>query len=492
MEPRMSQSAPASNSPPAPLGLWDAVSIIVGIVVGSGIFETPPLILRQVSGPWLALGLWAAGGLLSLLGALCYAELASTYPRCGGDYVYLSRAYAPWVGFLFGWAQMAVILPASIGMMAYVFADYAVRLFGWAPSAGVLCAAGAVAGLTLLNLLGVPFGKGTQNLLSAVKVLGLGGVLATGFFWARHTDWLLHPGFATGATGSPQLHVAFALVLVFLTYGGYNDAAYVAAEVRDGRRNIPRALVLGVLAITALYLLVNAAYLTALGFEGARESHAVAADVLAGPLGAGGRTATCLLVMVSALGAVNGLLFAGARVYTSVGADYSVFAWLWAGHRGCGVPPWALLSPALVSLGLIALVGTDPGRRALAAQATWLGLGSLTWDGTGGFETLLRCTAPVFWLFFLLSALSLFLLRWRDQHRPRVFAVPFYPVVPLLFCATCGYMLYSSINYAAQLGLVGAVLLAAGLPLYAVSGRAAPALEAPGTGTGIARSSMAD
>jgi amino acid transporter len=487
MEPCMSQSAPASDSPHAPLGVWDAVSIILGIVVGTGIFETPPFILQQLSGPWLALGVWAAGGFLSLLGALCYAELASTYPRSGGDYVYLSRAYARWVGFLFGWAQMAVILPASIGMMAYVFADYAVRLFGWPPSAGLLCATGAVAGLTVLNLLGVRFGKGTQNLLSLVKVLGLGGVLAAGFLWARHTDWLLHPtaAISAGSVDPSQVNIAFAMVLVFLTYGGYNDAAYVAAEVRDGRRNIPRALVYGVLAITALYLLVNAAYLTALGFEGVCDSGAVAADVLAGPLGGKGEAAMCLLVMVSALGAVNGLLFAGARVYTTVGADYSVFAWVWAGHRGRGVPRGALLGPALISLALIALVGSGVGRDAIDATTTRLGLGSVAWAGHGGFETLLRCTAPVFWVFFLLSALSLFVLRWRDRHLPRVFAVPFYPVVPLAFAATCGYMLHSSIGYAGQLGLVGAVLLAAGLPLYAASRRVTPG-RLPGTDTSAA------
>jgi amino acid transporter len=481
----MSQPAPVSDSPPAPLGVWDAVSIILGIVVGTGIFETPPFILRQLSGPWLALGVWAACGFLSLVGALCYAELASTYPRTGGDYVYLTRAYAPWVGFLFGWAQMAVILPASIGMMAYVFADYAVRLFGWTPTAGVLCAAWAVAALTLLNLLGVPFGKGTQNLLTAVKVLGLGGVLAAGFLWARHTDWLLHPiAAASAAAVDPsQVNIAFAMVLVFLTYGGYNDAAYVAAEVRDGRRNIPRALVYGVLSITALYLLVNAAYLTALGFDGARESRAVAAEVLAGPLGTGGQAAMCLLVMVSALGAVNGMLFAGARVYTSVGAEYSVFAWVWAGHKGPGVPRGALLCPALLSLALIGLVGSRTGQDVIDAMTTRLGIGPVAWEGRGGFETLLRCTAPVFWGFFLLSALSLFVLRWQDRHLPRVFAVPFYHVTPLLFCATCGYMLYSSIAYAGQLGLVGAVLLAAGLPLYAVSRRLTPraaAVEASG------------
>jgi APA family basic amino acid/polyamine antiporter len=479
----MSQSVPDGKTSHAPIGLWDAVSIIVGIVVGTGIFETPPFILSQLSGPWMALGVWAAGGFLSLVGALCYAELASTYPRSGGDYVYLTRAYAPWVGFLFGWAQMAVILTASIGMMAYVFADYAVRLFGWDRSVGVACAGGAVAGLTLLNLLGVHFGKGTQNLLSLVKVLGLGGVLVAGFLWAGHTDWLLHPTAApSGSTAGPsQVNIAFAMVLVFLTYGGYNDAAYVAAEVRDGHRNIPRALVYGVLAITALYLLVNAAYLTALGFDGVRQSRAVAADVLALPLGTWGEKGMCLLVMVSALGAVNALIFTGARIYTSVGAEYSVFAYVWAGHKGPGVPPWAILSPALISLALIALVGTDTGRSAIDAVTIRMGLGSVAWEGHGGFETLLRCTAPVFWLFFLLSALALFVLRWKDHQIPRVFSVPLYPVVPLLFCATCAYMLYSSIGYAGQLGLVGGLLLVVGLPLYALSRRLPPEPR-PGAG----------
>src|SRR5437660_11334622 len=154
----------------AQLSLWDAVSIIIGIVIGAGIYETPPLVFRNVSGPWTGLGVWAFAGLLCLFGALCYAELASTYPRSGGDYVYLTRAYGPWAGFLFGWAQLAVILTANIGMMAYVFADYAVRLW---PGPAWCWAALAVVALTLLNLLGLAFGKGAQNVLTCAKVLGL-------------------------------------------------------------------------------------------------------------------------------------------------------------------------------------------------------------------------------------------------------------------------------------------------------------------------------
>jgi APA family basic amino acid/polyamine antiporter len=451
----------------ARLGLWDAVSVIVGIVVGAGIYETPPLVLKNVPGPWTALGVWAVVGALSLAGALCYAELATAYPRSGGDYVYLTRAYAPWVGFLFGWAQLAVIVPASIGMMAYVFADYAAHFGGLGPAGTFGCAALAVVLLTFLNALSVPLGKRAQNVLSAAKVLGLGGLLLAGF--------LRHPALVTPAAPPPGGSLAFALVLVFLTYGGWNDAAYVAAEVRDGRRNIPRALVLGTLAVTALYLLVNAAYLWALGFDGARRSQAVAADVLERPLGTGGAGAISLLVMASALGAVNGLVFTGSRLSSTLGSDYTLFAWMGRWHPRLRSPVAALLTQAGISLGLMALAGTAPGRSAVDALVAWVGLAGMEWEGHGGFETLLRCTAPVFWLFFLLTALSLFVLRFREPGVPRPFRVPLYPLVPLIFCGTCAYMLYGAVGYAGPLGLVGAALLLAGMPLFLLSGRRAAA-----------------
>jgi amino acid transporter len=460
--------------------VWDAVSIIIGIVIGAGIYETPPLVFKNVSGPWTGLGVWVLAGLLSLIGALCYAELASTYPRSGGDYVYLSRAYGPWAGFLFGWAQLAVILSGSIGMMAYVFADYAVRLWDFGPGSSFVYAIGAVVGFTLLNLLGVVLGKGAQNLLSVTKLLGLGAVILVG---------LLGPGAAPAAETAAPASVnwssfAFAMVLVFLTYGGWNDAAFVAADVRDGPRNIPRALILGTLAVTVIYLLVNAAYLRGLGFEQAQKSKAIAADVLGGQLGAWGARAISLLVMVSALGAVNGLIFAGSRVYSTLGADYSVFAWLGRWHPRLGSPVGALLTQAAITLGLIAVVGTGAGQGAISGILTRVGLEGVSWEGRGGFETLLRCTAPIFWLFFLMTALALFVLRFKDRHVPRTFAVPLFPLVPLVFCATCAYMLWSGINYAGTLGLVGAALLAAGLPLYFLSERQAqPAFQLPPVGT---------
>jgi amino acid transporter len=461
-------SAPEPARPAAQLGLWDAVSIIIGIVVGAGIYETPPGIFQSVSGPWVGLGMWALAGLLSLLGALCYAELATTYPRSGGDYVYLTRAYGPLVGFLFGWAQLAVVLTANIGMMAYVFADYAVRVWEFGTPSKFVYAAGAVVVLTLLNALGLVLGKGAQNVLTVAKVLGLGGVLAAACV-SRNAAPPLAFGESSAATAMTWGGFAGAMVLLFITYGGWNDAAFVAAEVRDGRRNIPRALILGTLGITAIYLLVNAAYLWSLGFAGARQSTAIAAEVVEK---AGGRQwawAISILVMISALGAANGLILTGSRVCSTLGADYGLFAALGRWHPRLRTPVVALVTQAAIAVAMIALVGTESGQAAANAFFKTFNL-EADWKGRSGFNTLLKCTAPIFWIFFALTALSLFVLRFKDRDRPRPFTVPLYPVVPLLFLATCGYMVYSGIDYAKAFGLVGAALLLIGVPLFFVAG----------------------
>jgi amino acid transporter len=327
-----------------------------------------------------------------------------------------------------------------------------------------------VAALALLNLLGIRAGKGTQNVLTAVKVLGLTAVLVVGFL-ASPAEAASAPT-AQGAGDAGTL--AFAMVLALLTYGGWNDSAYVAAEVRDGARNIPRALFLGIGIITLLYVLVNAAYLHALGFEGARASKAVAADVLGRVpwTGGWGESAMCVLVMISALGAVNGLLLTGSRVCASMGADHPVFSWLGRWDRQRGAPSPALFTLGAVSLAMVVAIGTETGQNALDSLFVAVGLGKVGWEGRGGFETLLKCTAPIFWCFFLLTGLSLFALRAdgsRDSDRPRPFPVPLFPVVPLLFCAICTYMVYSGIGYAGKLGLTGLGLLLVGIPLYGVS-----------------------
>jgi amino acid transporter len=556
------------------LGLLDTIFIIVGIVIGSTIFFTPPEIFHDVGNHWIALGMWVVGGLLAFIGALCYAELATAYPRLGGDYNYLTRAYGPLAGYLFGWAQLAVVQTASVGMMAFVFADYTNRLAqstAWwtleSPTVlginlppTIIYAAGAVAVLTLLNLLGVVLGKAAQNLLSVIKLLGLIAIIVAGFGFAGGSpqeprdvfvgqvvstsktqivvrgleegeqertftvatpdtrvtikrrdegddgkNTVLHlkqgqtvrvftkPG-AGEAEPAVQVKavnlfewanllalIAGPMVLIMLAYGGWNDAAFVAAEVRDRDRNLPRALLGGTALIALIYVLVNGAYLFGLGVEGAEEADQIAADtlkLLPGPVGELGERAMTILVMISALAAVNGLIYTSSRIYSTLGSDYSLFAPLGTWSRALGTPVWALLLQMVITLLMLVMVGTDWGRGIINDGLVYLGFEPVTAWYVGGFFPLLQCSAPIFWLFFLMAGLSLFVLRVNEPHVERPFRVPLFPLVPLLFCATCGYMLYSGIRFAGQLGLVGAVLVLVGLPFYIFSRRSRPAAGA--------------
>ena len=283
-------SPPPSAAPRRELSLFDSTCIIVGIIIAAGIYRSSPDIARQApSVAWL-MGLWLFGGLLSLIGALCYAELATAYPKEGGDYVYLTRALGRRVGFLFAWCQLWIVRPGSIGAMAYVFAEYANQIWPQVTYRDLIgpihlaYAGGAIVVLTVVNLLGVREGKWTQNVLTTAKVLGLAAIVAVGF---THTA----PSTAAIAPAKPLdfglSEFGLAMIFVLFTYGGWNEMAYVAAEVKEPRKNILRALLVGTLAVTAIYVVVNLAFIHALGLEGTRNA-SVAADVLRlgiGPLG---------------------------------------------------------------------------------------------------------------------------------------------------------------------------------------------------------------
>ncbi|QDT71096.1 APC family permease [Lacipirellula limnantheis] len=439
------------------LGLGDAVSLVIGIVVGTSIFRTAPEVFQNTSGPWPALGAWFLGGMLSIIGAFCYAELATTYTRAGGDYEYLTRAFGPWAGFLFGWAQLTAVLTSSIGTMAYTFADYGVKLFRIEESGTVWLATAPIVAATVLNALGTSFGKTTQNICTVAKVAGLIGVVLAGIVAADWTNLAFAPLPSGERTGVGVNWQAFGLAMVFVlyAYGGWNDAAFVAAEVRDRKRNLPLALIGGVLGVTAVYLAVNVAYLVALGFDAARATRTPATDVIEAAIGRAGGNLASILVMISALGAINGMVLVGSRVYAAAGADHRPLRWLsgWDAQRGA--PRAALLAQAAVSLAMVFAV-------------------SLV-DPSDGFGTLLAATAPVFWSFLMGTGASVIILRWRDPLRERPFAVPLYPLPPLIFCATCGYMLYSSLSYALSkspwLPLMGIGPVAAGLAVYLLTPR---------------------
>ncbi|MBY0526337.1 MAG: APC family permease [Gemmataceae bacterium] len=449
----------APRAVPATLGLWDTISLIVGIIVGVGIFKVPGDVLASVSSPWESMAAWVLGGILSVIGALCFAELASAFPRSGGDYVYLTRAFGPGLGFLSGWAQLSVVRTGGgIAALAYVFADSARDLGGFSGYTVIPIAVLVIVVLTLVNILGAAPGVWTQNWLTIAKLVGLAALVLAGFFWSNPQPApATEPAVRTGT-------FAVAMIFILFAYDGWNEAAYVAGEVRGWRRTMPLALILGTSAVMVIYLVVNAAYIYGLGFDAARAPAARIGDLLALALGENGARAVSVLIMVSVLSAANGTIFAGARLYAEMGSDHAIFAPLGRWSRRWGTPIGALVVQALICIGMVVGVG-------------WWG------KGQEGFETLVTCTAPVFWLFFLLTGVSLFVLRFKEPHIERPFLVPIYPVTPLIFCGCCAYMLYGSVDYAKGAGLIGLAIVLAGLPLYVVSrrltGNGPPAMRSP-------------
>ena len=443
------------------LTFWDTVSIVVGIVIGASIFRVPSSVFVNVTAPWMGIALWIIGGGLSLVGALCYSELAATYPRSGGGYVYLTRAYGRWMGFLFGWAQLIAILTGSIVALAYVFGDYTAGLLRLDSRWSVYFALAAILAVTLINICGIILGKAAQNILTAAKIMGLAAVMAAGIFAVTPTA----PETTVAAPASPVFGIA--MIFVLYAYGGWNDVSFVTAEVRDPQRTMPRALLLGTLAITAIYVLVNLSYLHTLGFSGIRGTSTPAADVLQKAWGMAGARIVSLLVMVSTLGAVNGMVLSGARIYAELGSDHGVLGWLAVRSRKTDAPIGSFCGQALAAVLLILAVGTESGRDLLDLAVIQLGLNPLPWsDFRGGFELLVAVTAPAFWLFFLLTGLALVILRFKDSTTLRPFTVPFYPLTPAVFCLTSLYMLYASLKYAGLFSLLAVVPIAMGALLY--------------------------
>jgi amino acid transporter len=449
------------------LGLWDAVSIIIGIVVGTAIFRSPSSVFANSSSPQQAMVLWLFGGVLSWCGAVCYAELATTYPRDGGDYVYLTRSFGPWCGFLFGWAQLTTVLSGNIAIMAYAFADYAVRMWpAWTEQAVWLTLAPIVA-LSIVNAAGVVVGKSAQNVLTVAKVVGIATLVIAGLISAQ-----AEPQAAGVHGGASSANVGLALVFVLYAYGGWNHTAYVAAEVRDQRRNLPRALFIGIACITLIYLAVNATYLAVLSFDGARRTATPATDVLELAVGAWGGRAISVLVMLSALSAINGMILTGSRIYAVWGADYPALGWLSAWNRRSAAPVAAIVMQALVAALLVALVGTAVGRQAFDAVLHVIGIDGLPWDRYfGGFETLVAGSAPVYWGLSFLTGVSVFVLRFSDRSAPRPFSIPLFPLPAIIYCMTCLYMLVASFSYAKWLTMLGIVPLAAGIVVWLIVGR---------------------
>jgi amino acid transporter len=485
----MAQSPADTDTPPPVvrprLSLWDSICLIVGIIIGASIYETSPSIFKSSGSAGMGMAAWVLGGVVSLIGALCYAELATCYRSAGGDYTYLTRAYGPKVGFVFAWAELAVIRTGgSIAFMAYVFARYATEFYPLGDHSKLVYALLGIIGLTFINAVGVRPGRLVQNVLTTANIVGLSSVAVIGLVW-----WLWpglgQPAPAAAPAGGANPDAvpetvtlsALTMVLVFYAYGGWNEAAFIASEVDKPKRNIRRALIIGTLLVTAIYMAVNLAYLAALGYTGVCRSEAIAADMFALPFGEAGRKLISALVMVSALGSVHGLLFTGMRLYGTFGRDHPVFAWL-AGKDDQPHSHGALFAQALFSIILIAVVELAYHWRQIVGEVARRCGCDLdpSFQMNGDIYKLVACTAPVFWLFFLLTGCSLFVLRWRDPHRERPYRVPMYPVLPLVFVVSCAFMLYKSAAYALEQEPAEAVivigLMLLGVPLGIWSARA--------------------
>jgi APA family basic amino acid/polyamine antiporter len=444
------------SGPRRQLSMFDAICIIVGIIIGSSIYKTTPFIASLVGSPASLIGAWLLGGVIAILGALCYAELTTTYPEDGGDYVFLTRAFGRRTGFLFAWAEYWIVRPGNVGMMAFVFATFAQKLvplqIGNNEYVGqAIYATSAIAILTVLNVLGVRTGKLTQNLLSTAKVLGLVVVIFVGLFVApaMSVESAEVPPTASAGnvdTSVPSTDFRLAMIMVLFAYGGWNEVSYVAAELRHPERDLYRALLIGIAVVTTVYVMVNLAFLRVLGLSGIADSNAVAADVVIPTFGDWGGRLISVLVCVSALGAINGMLFTGARIYYVVGKEHALVRWLgrWSGQ----------LDSPVRSLGLQAFITI-----ALVIGFGWY---------QSGFERLFNFTAPVYWFFAFMVGVSLLVLRASEPNRRRPHPVLGYPWIPLFFCLTCSVLCESSFLYALSQG-GGEAYWAGGLMLAGIA-----------------------
>ena len=366
------------------LGPFDATMIVMGGIIGSGIFVNPAVVARQVHTTWLILGAWAFGGVVALVGALLYAELAARRPQVGGQYAYLREAFHPTVAFVYGWGLLLVTQTGGMAAVAVTFARYARTLTGTSIGEAALAVA-ALAALTLVNCLGVRSGTTTQNVLMLLKIGAIGTLVAGGLFLAPRST-AAAPAAAPASFALASLFGA-ALVPVLFAYGGWQTATFIAGEVRAPRRNLPLGLALGVGGVVVLYLLVNEACLRVLGPAGLAATAAPAADVMQAALGAPGAKLIAAGIAVSTLGFLGQSMLTAPRVYFAMAQDglfFRAVAWV---HPRTHVPVVA-----------IALQGATAIVVALS----------------GSYEQILSYVVATDWIFFGLAAASLFALRRRD------------------------------------------------------------------------------
>ena len=433
------QKEDGEHIPKPALAIFDVMMLIIGIVIGAGIFRSPQVVAVNSPNEFFFLGIWIAGGIISLIGALCYAELSAAFPSTGGDYHFLKLAFGKRFSFLYAWARIVVIQTGSIAMLAYIAGDYLSRLLFLGTFSSALYAASIIIMITLINVLGIRFGTGTQKLLTILQMTGILLLIVAGFFAEPS---LANTGVEKTLTDSAPLQpsISLAVIFVLLTYGGWNEAAFVSSELKLGSGKMTRGLIVSLLLITGTYFLINLAFLNVLGLEGVGASEAVGMKMMQQLTGEKGAVLIGLLITLSAITSLNTTVFTGARSSYALGKDFSPLSFLgkWNGKKSA--PVNSLLLQGAIALLLVFFGVTMPD----------------------GFEAMVNFTAPIFWFFFLSTGISLLVLRVKEKNVTRPFKVPLYPVLPILFIVSCLYMLHASLAVTGLGAFLGAGLLLVG------------------------------
>jgi APA family basic amino acid/polyamine antiporter len=420
------------------LGRWDIAFFLVGTVIGSGIFLVPAEIAREIRSEPVTIGIWIAGGILTMFGVLSIAELAAAIPAPGGIYTYISRAYGKLPGFLCGWAIFTVITSGAIATLAVAFSIYLSGLFPMAPGAARAFSILAVLLLTGANILGVRTGAAVQNVLTTLKVGGLAGMTIAIFAFAR-------PAPVSAAVPVPAVPggiagIGIAFVAVFWAYEGWHDATFVAGEVRNPQRNFPSGVVLGEILIVGLYVAANLAYFRVMTASEIAASPRVGLVAIGKVLGPWGGRALTAAIMCSILGAMNGSILAGPRAYFQMARDGLL-------PRGLAEVHARFRTPAA----------------AIALQGVWASILILF---IGGFSQLFTYVIFGGWLMYALATAAVPILRRKEPDLERPFRVPGYPAVPFVFLAAAAVLTASTILQRPRESLLGLGFIALGVPLY--------------------------
>jgi basic amino acid/polyamine antiporter, APA family len=424
------------------LGLFDAIMVVMGGIVGAGIFMNPYVVARQVHTPVLILGAWIFGGVIGLGGAFIWAELAATLPEVGGQYAYLREAYHPAVAFLYGWVLLLVVQTGGMAAVSITFARYFIELTGLHAQDWIIATV-ALAILTLVNCLGVKTGGRTQSALMTLKILAIATMVIAGLALAG-----AHPSTVRAPFNArPLASFGAAMVPVLFAYGGWQTANFIAAEIREPRKNLPRALLIGVLGVVALYTAVNWVCVRALGAQGLAATTTPATAVMRLALGDRGAVFIAAAIAISTLGFLSQSILTAPRVYFAMADDGLFFrqvAWLQPRTR---VP-------------VVAIV----------LQSVWTIVIALT----GRYEQILNYVVSVDFLFFGLTATTIFVFRRRALHAAISpgYKVPGHPVTTVAFVAVCWWVVGSAIYRYPGNSLIGIGLLLAGIPVYWLWSRA--------------------